>query len=176
MQDTAISPEQIKAFLQKYAEDAKNLAVMRERLSALEVKSGSARTSSLSATPKSPGNPVDILGRQVAALDTLRDAVAAAEAQVFRRRQRTETIIDILRTQRVAKWPEKCNLLSLKYIDCMGWSDVTEILFGDNPRYWDATDTFTRKTFALHRQALQELSELATADMLDDYEITESGR
>lgn len=173
---TNIDPEKIKQYLQSYSEDAKALGLMQERLSSLEAKTGSPRTSSLDGLPRGPGDPIDTIGRQVSTLEVLRDAVADAEAQLARKRQRVETVICVLREQRVAKWPEKCNLLSIKYIDCMGWSDVTEILFGDNPRYWDATDTFTRKTFALHRQALQELSELATADILDDYEITESGR
>ena len=170
-----IDAEKVKQYLQSFSDDAKALGLMHERLSSLETKSGSPRTSSLTGLPRGSGDPIDTVGRQLTTLEVLRDAVADAEAQLARKRQRVEAVINILREQGVTKWPEKCNLLSLRYIDCMGWPDVAEILFGDNPRYWDATDTFTRKTFALHRAALEELAEFVTADMLDDYEITGSG-
>lgn len=170
MQDTAISPEQIKAFMQQYTDDARNLAAMQERVSALEVKSGSPRTSSLDGLPHGSANPVDSIGRQVAALDTLRDAVTAAEAQLFQRRQRTETIIDILREQRVTKWPEKVNTLQLRYIDGLAWDDAAEVLFGADPEFWDAPERYRARMMTYHRQALQELAELVTPDMLDDYD------
>lgn len=170
MQDTAISSEQIKAFLQQYSDDARNLAVMQERLSTLEAKSGSTGTSKLTGMPRGPGDPVDTIGRQVTALDTLRDAVTAAEAQLFQRRQRTETIIDILREQRVTKWPEKVNTLQLRYIDGLAWDDAAEVLFGADPEFWDAPERYRARMMTYHRQALQELSQLCPPELLDVYD------
>ena len=165
----AVTPSMIKQFLQQYADDARSLALMKERLSTMEAKSGDAGTAKLTGMPRGSGDVVDVIGRTLTVLDTLRAAVDSAELQLAERRQRTEAVINVLRDKRVLRWPEKCNLLSLKYVDGIGWPDVTEILFGDDARFWEAQETFTRKTYALHRQALEELAQLVEPSMLDDY-------
>ena len=165
----AVTPSRIKQFLQQYADDARALALMQERISTLEAKSGDARTSNLDGLPRAAGNPVDSVGKIVSAIDTIRAAAEDAEAQLAERRERTEAVINLLRDKRLPRWPEKVSLLSLKYIDVVGWPDVTEILYGDDARFWEAQETFVRKTYALHRQALEELAEITPADMLDNY-------
>lgn len=171
MQDQpAVTPSMIKQFLQQYADDARSLALMKERLSTMEAKSGDAGTAKLTGMPRGSGDAVDTVGRALSILDTMRAAVDSAELQLADRRERAEAVINLLRDKRLPKWPEKVSLLSLKYIDAMGWPDVTEILFGDDARFWDAQETFARKTYAMHRQALEELAEITPADMLDDYD------
>ena len=170
MQESAITAEHIKRYLSRYSDDARSLALMKERLSTMEAKSGDAGTAKLSGMPRGSGDAVDTVGRALSILDTMRAAVDSAELQLAEQRQRVEAVINLLQVNRVPRWPEKVSLLSLKYIDAMGWPDVTEILFGDDARFWDAQETFVRKTYAMHRQALEELAEITPADMLDDYD------
>lgn len=176
MQDTAISAERIKAYLQSFSDDSKALALMQERLSNLESKTGSPRASNLTGMPRGPADPIDTIGRQVSALEVLRDAVTDAEAQLARKRQRVEAVINILHEKRVPRWPEKVNCLNLRYIDDMKWDDVAEVIFGTSADFWDNPDKYRARTMQHHRQGLQELAELCPLELLDECEeITESG-
>lgn len=165
-----ITPEKVKDFLQKYSDDARNLAAMKERLSALDAKTGVPRTSALDGLPHGSSTQTDTIGRQVAALDTLRAAVESAEAQLAQRRQRTEAVIYLLKDHRVLRWPEMVNTLSLRYIDGLPWNDAAEVLFGSLPDYWDAPERYRARMLKYQRDAFAALATLVEPSALDDYD------
>lgn len=170
MHDSAISPEQVKNFLERCKEDLKAVNLMRKRLDALESKTGSPRTAQLTGMPGSGGNPVDVVGRAVSMLDTLRAALADAEIQLQEQQRRAAAMIDLLRSNRCRAWPEKQLALSMRYVDGADIQSITFALFGGLERYADNYETYQRRTFGLLREGIKDLAMYADPAMLDDYD------
>lgn len=103
-------------------------------------------------------------------ISALADAVREAEQQVREEQKQVESLIDLLRLNRCRAWPEKQLALSMRYIDGASVPDVAFTLFADMGNYTDNPETYVRRTYGLVREALKDLSQLATAEMIDDYD------
>ena len=131
MHDSAISPDQIRAYLQQFAEDQRNLALLYERLDQLQSKAGLPKTSKLTGMPGSPNTAIDGVGAVVVQISALADAVREAEQQVSEKQKQVVSLIDLLRSNRCRAWPEKQLALSMRYIDGASVPDVAFTLFGN---------------------------------------------
>ena len=170
MHESAISPDRIKAYLQRFTEDQKNLALLYERLDQLQSKAGVPKTSKLTGIPSSPNTAIDGVGAVVVQISALADAVREAEQQVRGKQKQVVRLIDLLRLNRCRQWLEKQLALSMRYVDGATVPDVAFTLFADLEKYTDSPETYIRRTYGIIREALKDLSQLATAEMIDDYD------
>lgn len=56
--------------------------------------------------------------------------------------------------------PDERQVICLKYFDSMGWPDVCEALYYRNEDYDDCLESYQRRTYRVHGNALQNLSRL----------------
>ena len=124
--------------------------------------------------PHGSGNPVDTLGKTVAKLEKLRSQVAAAKSKV--------DIISLEIEEAIAKiggvrCAEKRATLEMRYLDLLEWGDVNRALFGDKEDFLDREDSYMRRVFYIHGEALKKLGDILDAQkpaeaatLLDDEE------
>lgn len=166
MEVATIETEKVKTWLMRYGEAARSLELLQERLSLAEAAAYSTRSAAPNGMPHGGGNPVDTLGKTVAKLDKLRSQVAAAEIKANSLYEEIETAIGKIGGARCA---ERRTALQLRYLDSVDWSGVNSALFGDRENFLYKEDSFMRRTFYIHGDALKKLG-----DILDAQEATEA--
>lgn len=166
MEAVTIETSSVKSWLLRFNEAQRTLELLRERLDLAETAAHSPRSSISDGMPHGSGNPVDTLGKTVAKLDKLRSQVAAAEIKANSLYEEIETAIGKIGGARCA---ERRTVLQLRYLDSVDWSGVNSALFGDRENFLYKEDSFMRRTFYIHGDALKKLG-----DILDAQEATEA--
>ena len=110
--------------------------------------------------PHGSGNPVDTLGSTVAKLEKLRSQVAAAKSEADSIGLEIEAAIAQIGGARCV---EKRVLLEMRYLDMMEWCDINSALFGDKKDFLYKEDSFMRRTFYIHADALKKLGDILDA-------------
>lgn len=155
-----IRTDDVKQWLGRYAEVYRTLELLRERLDLAETAAHSARSAIPDGMPHGSGNPVDALGSTVAKLEKLRSQVAAAQAKADSIYEEIEEAIGKIAGARCA---EKKAALQLRYLDVMSWETVNNALFGDKKDFLYKEDSFMRRTFYIHADALKKLGDILDA-------------
>lgn len=63
-------------------------------------------------------------------------------------------------------WPDQRAVLQMRYLDGCRWLEITEMLFGGDPDYFDERqDSFLRRTHKIHGKALAALAKLVPLDV-----------
>lgn len=144
----------------RYSEAYRTLELLRERLDLAETAAHNPRSATPDGMPHGSGNPVDVLGKTIAKLERLRSQVAAAEIESDSIYEEIEEAIGKIAGARCA---EKKSVLQLRYLDCAAWSDVNNALFGDRKDFLDREDSYMRRVFYIHGEALGKLSVILDA-------------
>lgn len=146
--------EALKQWLRRYRELRHDADRLYTRLDELLVRAESARTTHLDGQPHGSMGDADRIGAIAAELEELQEEVAAAQqAAADARREISAAIRQISGNG----WAARREVLRLRYIDCLPWTDCAERLYGDDPQFWDRPEGFLRRVYRLHSQALDEL-------------------
>lgn len=98
---------------------------------------------------------VDTLGGTVARLDILRAKVEAAKFEGDTIFSEIERAIEKISGSRCA---EKRAVLELRYLDMAGWDSVNYAIFGGKTDFLYREDSYLRRIFYIHADALKKLS------------------
>lgn len=160
MEAVTIETSSVKSWLLRFNEAQRTLELLRERLDLAETAAHSPRSAIPDGMPHGSGNPMDTLGKTVAKLDKLRSQVAAAQAKADSIYEEIEEAIGKIAGARCA---EKKAALQLRYLDVMSWETVNNALFGDKKDFLYKEDSFMRRTFYIHGEALKKLGDILDA-------------
>ena len=104
--------------------------------------------------PRSPGFEGDKLGGVVGTADVIERQVAEKEAQAAEAYREIDATIQQISGKHAT---ERKFILQCRYLDRMDWPDVIFLLFGDKDDFGDREDSFTRRTYNIHKEALQDI-------------------
>lgn len=147
--------EAIKAWLRRYGELQRDANRLWDRLEDLRSRVEAARTTHIDGMPHGNSVDADRIGADLSRLEDMEREATEVQQEVTAARREIEAAIRKINGPR---WADRREVLRLRYSDCLPWEDVAEKMFGDDLRFWDKSDVFLRRTYKLHSQALEELS------------------
>lgn len=163
--------EAVKVWLNRYRQQSDYIERLTFELDALESKAASPGVSSLDGLPHAPGYAGDRMGGIVGRMDELRAEIEQAQAEATATRREIENAI-----RRISgpHWPDRRAVLRFRYLLCLPWEDVNDALFGAKLDFLDKLESYQRRTYRLHGEALLDLLELVPAETLQEND-TENG-
>ena len=155
------SKEDLILWLNRYAENENAMDDTLERISALRSKLESPRAATLTGMPRSGGYDGDLFARGLAQIEQLE-----GKAQTLLQTSRMlymeiNDAIDQITGKGAAGM--RC-VLQCRYVDRFSWNEVNEILFSRKPDFDDKVETYLRRTFRIHRDALEALQKIVVPD------------
>lgn len=158
MVDNSPTAEEIAA-VKEWLSDMRQLQSSYEQLVERYCQLKEATTSPRSAVPDGmphgSTNPVDKIGAAVAKLEALRAKVERAAARANALYTEIDNAIDQITG---TNWAVKRSVLQCRYLDSMTWEEITEMLFGQKQDFDLRLDTYQRRTFYYHGEALAALA------------------
>lgn len=148
---------EIQSWLSSYSAARREAALLRARADVLRMRASSPATSKIDGLPHAPSFDGDKLGAAVGTVDEVEREAEELErraAEIYREIDATVRKLDGSRA------PELRTLIRLKYLDACEWCDVNFLLFGDRADFSEREDTFMRRSFRLHTEALAELEKI----------------
>lgn len=155
--ETVADTDAVKKWLRRYAAEMMKSEILEQRLSIMEAKAYSARSASPNGMPHGGGNPVDTLGATVARLDQLREKLENSKKNAYAIYDEISVAIEMMSDTCKAEELRK-GVLQMRYLDGMSWDTINEALFGGNADFLDREDSYLRRVFYLHGDALAELA------------------
>lgn len=148
--------EETQAWLSRFLDNEENLDRLLERIEWLRSDLKSPNSPSLTGMPSGGGYEADRIGRTLARIEDLE-----AQAQDLLAKSRhlyTEINSAISQIKHIVKkWPSRKLVLELRYLDGRDWPDIIEVLWGKEFDFDDRYDTYNRKTFRFHAEALEAM-------------------
>ncbi len=156
MHNTDETTEAIKHWLKKYTFYVEEYEALKERATSIREKAMTPQTSNLDDMPKSKGWGSKI-EMYISIAEELEEEAKKMLTEAQKNYRQTEEVIKQIHKGR---WAKKRAVLRLRYIDGYLWEDVNEILFGDKDDFIEREDSYRRRMFAIHNEALEELAEI----------------
>lgn len=151
------SRECLIVWLSRYRENEAALDDLLERIAVLRSQLESPKSVALSGMPHGSVSEHDPFFRGLAKIEDL-EARAQDLLEVSRKLYRElNDNIDQIAGKGGA---EKRCILRCRYIDGFPWNTVCEILFSRKPDFDDKMETYLRRTFRIHNEALEVLSQI----------------
>ena len=141
--------QRLRSYRDKLTKDLKNQQL---RLDRTEMRLTSIGSPSLSDMPRSSSGPFDRTSYLVAQKVDLESEVVSLQNELIEEWKDIELIIKKLKNS------EEKAVIRMRYHDGMDWNDVADTMFGDKDDYLDKVDTYQRRVFRLHGQALVNMS------------------
>lgn len=151
---TLSATDQVKEWLSRYAVAAREVALLRARADAIRDRAASPSSPTLDGMPRSPGFEGDRLGEVIGIADVIERQVAEKEAQAAEAYREIDATIQQISGKHAT---ERKFILQCRYLDRMDWPDVIFLLFGDKDDFGDREDSFTRRAYNIHKEALQDI-------------------
>lgn len=150
------SHENLKQWLHRYREFQCDADRLWDRLEDLQGRVESARTAHLDGLPHGNRGDADRIGAALAQVEEIETEAREAQATATAARREIDTAIRKITGR---GWADRREVLRLRYIDGLRWEDAAERLFGDESAFWNKPEIFLRRTFKLHRSALEALAQ-----------------
>ena len=157
----ALDEKTVQRWLQRYGEAVRDLLNLENRLDAVRSSAGDPRTTSIDGMPHGSGYSADSLGLKLARVDRLEAEVARKHDEAAEIETEITEAVDRI-TGRGAG--DMRMVIMSRYIDGQQWPDICFSLFGDSADYDDKEESYLRRTFGIHKRALQELSKIILED------------
>ena len=148
---------EIKGWLRRYKYAVDDLKSIQTRIEVLKDRMLSPSAPVLSDMPKGSSTDPDKIGRAYSIVDEL-EREAAEETE--RAKEIYREVYNAIRQIRGNGKAEIRLVLQLRHLDLMAWDEICFIIFGDNPNFYDKESSYTRRTFALHRQGVEALAKI----------------
>ena len=152
-----MSTDAVKEWLSRYADAAREVALLRARADAIRTRAASPASSKLDGMPRSPGFAGDRLGEAIGIADALdREANEKEQVAVALYGEIDGAIRKIDGKYGV----ERRLVLQCRYLDGQAWSGVIYLLFGDRVDFNDKEDSYGRRAYMIHKAALKDLAQI----------------
>lgn len=148
----------VKDWLMEYREKERDIDTQIERLERFITKMTSVGAQTLSDMPRATGSMGDRIGGQLAQKEELESSIRVAVEEQSKKRKTIESILTRLRH------PDEKAVIRIRYIDRENWSAVTELMFGNRGDYGMRVDSYQRRVFKAHGNALQNMAEVMNGD------------
>lgn len=149
-----LSTDQVKEWLSRYAVAAREVALLRARADAIRDRATSPASPTLDGMPRSPGFEGDRLGEVIGIADVIERQVAEKEAQAAEAYREIDATIQQISGKHAT---ERKFILQCRYLDRMDWPDVIFLLFGEKDDFGDREDSYGRRAYNIHKEALQDI-------------------
>lgn len=151
---TLSATDQVKEWLSRYAVAAREVALLRARADAIRDRAASPSSPTLDGMPRSPGFEGDRLGEVIGIADVIERQVAEKEAQAVEAYREIDATIQQISGKHAT---ERKFILQCRYLDRMDWPDVIFLLFGEKDDFGDREDSYGRRAYNIHKEALQDI-------------------
>lgn len=143
----------VKQRLENYGLDDREIENQLERLERLETKMTQVGAQVITDMPRAPSPATDRMSDYIAQKDRLEERIR--ELQAVHRTDRSE----IERISEKLRDPDERAVILIRYVDITPWSEVSDQLFGAKKDYLYKQETYLRRTYALHKSALEKLTD-----------------
>ena len=123
-----------------------------ERLQTLRAKIEEPRHIELNGMPRNPSPDADHMTGSVIILDQVRTYISQKTEKLHGEYAWTERVLDCVPCAK-----ERC-IIRRRYIDGESWSDVIFGIFGSEVDFLDREDTYNRKVYRIHGNALDHMT------------------
>ena len=148
--------EETQAWLSRFLDNEAELDRLEDRIEGLRSQLEAPSSPSLTGMPHGGGYEGDRIGRTLARVEALE--TQAQELLTTSRRLYKEIGTAITQIKRVIrKWPHRKVVLELRYLDGIEWDEINQILWSKFDDYADRYDTYKRRTFRFHAEALEAM-------------------
>lgn len=148
--------EELKIWLWRYQELQRDANRVWDRLDELRSRIAAARSTNLDGIPHGNSVDADRIGADLARLEDLEQEAREVQEEATASRREIEAAIRKITGPR---WADRREVLRLRYVDGLRWEDVAEHLYGDSQDFWDRQEAYLRRTFKLHKTALEALAQ-----------------
>ena len=148
------SKECVIVWLNRYRENETALDDILERIAALRSRLESPKSAAITGMPHGNRSENDPFYRGVAKIDDLE--ARAQDLLVVSRTLYRELNDNIDKITGRGGADQRC-VLRCRYIDGFEWNVVCEVLFSRKPDFDDKLETYLRRTFRIHNEALKSL-------------------
>ena len=138
----------IRQRLDDYKSDDREIENQIERLERLNAKMKDVGAQQITDMPRSPSPVRDRMADYISQKDYLTETL---NRLIIKHKE------DRLEIQRVLghlKNPDERAVIQMRYIDIAPWSEVIDMMFGGAKDYVGKEDTYQRKVYAIHKNAL----------------------
>lgn len=148
MDEKRYDVEAVKARLYEYRDIAKEIDSQSERLERLKAKMYGVGAQAITDMPRTPSPDFDRTAGLIQQKEELEREIREA---VERQRSEREYLEDVVKHLRRS---EERTVIRVRYFDCANWNDVVDLMFGDSPDLLEKEDSYLRRVYKLHGQAL----------------------
>lgn len=140
------------------------IEIQAARYQELEYLSTGIRSSKLDGMPGGSGYDNDHIGIMLEKLEALSERINTLQAEYKEKCRFAEALVDQVNN------PAGRAVLQARYLDYLSWDTVDAILYPTSEDYNDRFDSYRRRTFRTHANALQQFEKLyGTADNQEKY-------
>lgn len=143
---------EIEARLKRHRDDNRYIDNQIERLETLILRMKGVSSPSLSGMPHNPSSDVDKIGQMLERKEKLEADIRELIADRDRERDELRSIIGCIHK------PDQRSVLEMRYLDGAEWREIAEMLFSFKPDFDDSDEKYLRRTFKLHREAIDTLN------------------
>lgn len=151
------SKECVIVWLSRYRENESALDDHLERIAALRSRLESPKSAAISGMPHGSRSEHDPFFRGLAKID---DLEARAQDLLAVSRTLYRELNDAIDQITGKGGADRRCVLRCRYIDGFGWNEVCEILFSRKSDFEERQESYVRRTFRIHDDALEALQEI----------------
>lgn len=148
MDEKRFDTDAVKTKLKEYVEKVKYYRLQCERMDRLQTKIIGVGAQVLSDMPKAPSHDNDRAADLIAQKIDLEKELGESVAEILEERRGIEKAIRSLKNA-----DQRAVILS-RYIDGDSFKDVNELVFGGKADFADKEDSYMRRLFNIHGEAL----------------------
>ena len=152
MEEKRYDVQAVKEMLNSYIDGEREVEHQTEMLERLKNKLIGVGAQEITDMPRSPSPPSDRLTDLVAQKTELEEEIAA---DIQAQRDLRKKILGILKRLKSA---DERAVIRFRYLLRMNWYDVTDAMFGGKQDYLGKEDSYQRRVFLLHGQALLNMA------------------
>ena len=132
----------------------------------LEMRAITPRTSNIDGMPHNPSPEHDRIGDAVAKIDSVKRTIAERNAQANKVYGEIDAMIERLQGRYAHLWRI---VLQLRYLDHAEWNEINFSIFGGKDDYSDKEESYMRRVYTYHKDALVALLNLIPAETLQEF-------
>lgn len=158
-----VTVDDVQCWLKSYGELVAEIENQRERVNTLRSRLEDPRVATITGLPSGGGSRGDRIGAELAYLATLEDKLAEDQRKARELFQKIERAISMISGP---GWANRRAVLRMRYLDQCHWEETTKMLFARNADFTARFDSYQRRTFKIHRQALEDLCAINNQEVM----------